>query len=60
MDEPTLENTFVATLRDLGQEVHSDELSRRAIVMRSMRGQVAIGADAICAKSSGRSRRCRM
>ena len=43
IDDPTLENTFVATLRNLGQEVHSDEFPGRHN-HRDLRGQVAIGA----------------
>jgi ABC-2 type transport system ATP-binding protein len=41
--EPALENTFVATLRGLGQEVHSDAFPGRHD-HKSERGQVAIGA----------------
>lgn len=43
LDEPTLENTFVATLRSLGQTVHDDPFPGRRDY-RSMRGEVAIGA----------------
>jgi ABC-2 type transport system ATP-binding protein len=43
IDEPTLENTFVATLRNLGQEVHSDPFPGRKS-NASLKGQVAIGA----------------
>jgi ABC-2 type transport system ATP-binding protein len=42
-DEPTLENTFVATLRSLGQEVHSDPFPGRRS-NAPLKGQVAIGA----------------
>ena len=43
IDEPTLENTFVATLRNLGQEVHSDPFPGRH-GHKELKGQVAIGA----------------
>ncbi len=43
LDEPTLENTFVATLRNLGQRVH-DEVFPGRRDHRSLRGQIAIGA----------------
>jgi ABC-2 type transport system ATP-binding protein len=43
VDEPTLENTFVAKLRALGQEVHSIEFPTDHD-HRDLRGQVAIGA----------------
>ena len=43
LDEPTLENTFVATLRRLGQNVHDDVFPGRHD-HRELRGQVAIGA----------------
>ncbi|MGA2713139.1 MAG: ATP-binding cassette domain-containing protein [Bryobacteraceae bacterium] len=43
VDEPTLENTFVATLRNLGQKVHDDPFPGRRD-HRGMRGQIAIGA----------------
>ncbi|HTA45196.1 MAG TPA: ATP-binding cassette domain-containing protein [Bryobacteraceae bacterium] len=43
LDEPTLENTFVATLRALGQTVHDDPFPGRRDY-RAMRGEVAIGA----------------
>jgi ABC-2 type transport system ATP-binding protein len=43
-DEPTLENTFVATLRSLGQETHSIVFHRHNNYA-NLRGQVAIGAD---------------
>jgi len=43
IDEPTLENTFVATLRNLGQRVHDEPFPARHD-HRSLRGQIAIGA----------------
>ena len=43
VDEPTLENTFVATLRSLGQEPHALPFPRRHD-HSSLRGQTAIGA----------------
>jgi ABC-2 type transport system ATP-binding protein len=43
VDEPTLENTFVATLRRLGQEPHALPFPRRHD-HSSLRGQTAIGA----------------
>jgi ABC-2 type transport system ATP-binding protein len=43
VDEPTLENTFVAALRNLGQQVHDDPFPGRRD-HRGMRGQIAIGA----------------
>ena len=42
-DEPTLENTFVATLRRLGEEVHTEPFPSRH-EHKDLRGQVAIGA----------------
>jgi ABC-2 type transport system ATP-binding protein len=42
-DEPTLENTFVATLRRLGEEVHAEPFPSRH-EHKDLRGQVAIGA----------------
>jgi ABC-2 type transport system ATP-binding protein len=44
LDEPTLENTFVATLRGLGQETHADPFPRRRDYT-TLRGQIAIGAN---------------
>jgi ABC-2 type transport system ATP-binding protein len=44
VDEPTLENTFVATLRELGERT-VDEPFPSKHEHRKMRGQVAIGAD---------------
>jgi drug efflux transport system ATP-binding protein len=44
VDEPTLENTFVATLRALGQEPHETPFPCRHD-HSELRGQVAIGAD---------------
>src|ERR1051325_5319104 len=43
VDEPTLENTFVSTLRSLGQEPHAIPFPRRHDHSR-LRGQTAIGA----------------
>jgi ABC-2 type transport system ATP-binding protein len=43
IDEPTLENTFVATLRDLGQEPQALPFPRRHDHSH-LRGQTAIGA----------------
>jgi ABC-2 type transport system ATP-binding protein len=43
IDEPTLENTFVATLRTLGGETDSAPFPRRQD-HTNMRGQIAIGA----------------
>ena len=43
LDEPTLENTFVATLRALGQEVHDEPFPARHSHRGAM-GQIAIGA----------------
>jgi drug efflux transport system ATP-binding protein len=44
VDEPTLENTFVATLRALGQEPHETPFPCRHD-HSELRGRVAIGAD---------------
>src|SRR5499427_5116360 len=44
IDEPTLENTFVATLRALGQEPHETPFPCRHD-HSELRGRVAIGAD---------------
>jgi len=43
VDEPTLENTFVSTLRNLGQEPHAIPFPRRHD-HSDLRGQTAIGA----------------
>jgi ABC-2 type transport system ATP-binding protein len=43
IDEPTLENTFVATLRGLGQGVHDEAFPNRRD-HRDLRGKIAIGA----------------
>ncbi len=43
IDEPTLENTFVATLRNLGQRVHDEAFPGRRD-HRGLRGKIAIGA----------------
>ena len=43
VDEPTLENTFVSTLRSLGQEPHAIPFPRRHD-HSNLRGQTAIGA----------------
>ncbi len=42
-DEPTLENTFVATLRALGQEIHDEPFPGHRD-RRAQRGEIAIGA----------------
>ena len=44
VDEPTLENTFVAELRGLGQEISSEPFPA-ARSYGQMRGQIAIGAN---------------
>jgi len=44
VDEPTLENTFVATLRSLSQEMRDTPFPSRHD-HRSQRGQIAIGAE---------------
>jgi ABC-2 type transport system ATP-binding protein len=44
VDEPTLENTFVATLRSLSQEMRDTAFPSRHD-HRSQRGQIAIGAE---------------
>ncbi len=46
IDEPTLENTFVATLRGLGQEPHEAPFPGRHD-HSELRGQIAIGAVAL-------------
>ena len=46
VDEPTLENTFVATLRSLGQEMQDTPFPARRD-HRDKRGQIAIGAEHI-------------
>ncbi len=43
VDQPTLENTFVATLRAIGQEIRSPEYPGRH-PHRDLRGKIAIGA----------------
>jgi ABC-2 type transport system ATP-binding protein len=43
IDEPTLENTFVATLRKLGETVHAEPFPGRRD-RSALRGQIAIGA----------------
>jgi ABC-2 type transport system ATP-binding protein len=43
MDEPTLENMFVATLRSLGQEIRSHDFPSD-YNHNNLRGQIAIGA----------------
>lgn len=43
VDEPTLENTFVATLRELGERTNDEPFPSRRPHAR-LRGQVAIGA----------------
>jgi ABC-2 type transport system ATP-binding protein len=46
VSEPTLENTFVATLRGLGQEVRTEAFPGRHD-HKDLRGQVAIGAKSL-------------
>jgi ABC-2 type transport system ATP-binding protein len=46
VDEPLLENTFVARLRQLGQEVHRPEFPGRH-AHQELTGEVAIGAAAL-------------
>jgi ABC-2 type transport system ATP-binding protein len=46
VDAPTLENTFVATLRSLSQEMHDTPFPSRRD-HRDKRGQIAIGAEHI-------------
>lgn len=43
VDEPTLENTFVATLRALGREAHAEVFPGRSD-HRDLKGKIAIGA----------------
>ena len=43
LDEPTLENTFVAVLRNLGEMVHAEPFPGRRD-RSALRGQIAIGA----------------
>ncbi len=43
IDEPTLENTFVATLRSMSQEMHDAPFPSRQD-HKDLRGQIAIGA----------------
>ena len=56
IDEPTLENTFVATLRALGQEMHRTRRFPGGTTIASQRGQIAIGAST-SPNSSARSPR---
>ena len=49
VDEPTLENTFVATLRSLSQEMRDTPFPARRD-HRDKRGQIAIGAEHITKK----------
>jgi ABC-2 type transport system ATP-binding protein len=44
IDDPTLENTFVATLRNLGQKVHQEPFPGHRD-HEKLRGKVAIGAE---------------
>ncbi|MDR3745150.1 MAG: ATP-binding cassette domain-containing protein [Acidobacteriaceae bacterium] len=46
VDQPTLENTFVARLRALGQDLHSSEFPSRHN-HSSLRGQIAIDAKSL-------------
>jgi len=49
VDEPTLENTFVATLRSLGERTRDEHFPSRH-EHRKMRGQVGIGANKLTKK----------
>ena len=49
VDEPTLENTFVATLRGLGERARDEQFPSRHL-HRGMRGQVGIGAQKLTKK----------
>ena len=51
VDEPTLENTFVATLRSLSQEMRDTPFPSRRD-HRDKHGQVAIGAEHITNNSA--------
>ena len=44
VDEPTLENTFVATLRNIGHEMHETPFPARH-GHQELKGQIAIGAE---------------
>jgi ABC-2 type transport system ATP-binding protein len=52
VDEPTLENTFVATLRSFGQEIRTAPFPSRRD-HRDKRGQVAIGAEHLTKQFGG-------
>ena len=52
IDQPTLENTFVATLRSIGQEIRSPEYPGRH-PHRDLRGKVAIGAGNLTKRFGG-------
>jgi ABC-2 type transport system ATP-binding protein len=49
VDEPTLENTFVATLRNLGEEAHDAPFPGRHD-HADLRGKIAIGAEGLYRK----------
>lgn len=51
-DQPTLENTFVATLRAIGQEIRSPEYPGRH-PHQDLRGKVAIGAGKLTKRFGG-------
>jgi ABC-2 type transport system ATP-binding protein len=51
-DEPTLENTFVATLRQLGETMHSEVFPGRH-PHRDLRGKTAIGAKGLTKQFGG-------
>lgn len=51
-DEPTLENTFVATLRQLGEQMHSEVFPGRH-PHRDLRGKTAIGAKGLTKQFGG-------
>jgi len=44
VDNPTLENTFVATLRSIGHEMHDAPFPARHS-HKDLKGQIAIGAE---------------
>jgi drug efflux transport system ATP-binding protein len=44
VDEPTLESTFVATLRSIGHEMHESPFPARHS-HKDLKGQIAVGAD---------------
>jgi ABC-2 type transport system ATP-binding protein len=52
IDQPTLENTFVATLRAMGQEIRSPEYPGRH-PHRDLQGKIAIGAKDLTKRFGG-------